>query len=47
MHHSSKKFTVVEWKGSGSINDRNIFWRKELGKKPYIVQLNNITESED
>lgn len=47
MHHSCKKFTVVEWNGSGTINVRNDFWEKELGKQPHIIQLPNITGFED
>ncbi|MFV9691652.1 MAG: hypothetical protein ACNY01_11900 [Desulfobacteria bacterium] len=40
----AKKVRVVEWSGAGSKTDREKYWEDELGKKPELVQLENITE---
>lgn len=40
----AKKVRVVEWSEAGSKTDREKYWEAELGKKPELVQLENITE---
>ena len=42
-----KNIKVIEWTGTGDETSRKLFWERELGKVPTLVQLNDITTFTD